>query len=67
VSPRCPRRAFLVAALAVPAMPPAWSSLAFFHDDQYRGDLIRLGRIEGGVEPLRMRGEFPLPLELITE
>jgi hypothetical protein len=29
--------------------------------------LIRLGRIEGGVEPLRMRGEFPLPLELITE
>jgi hypothetical protein len=48
-------------------MPPAWSSLAFFHDDQYRGDLIRLGRIEGGVEPLRMRREFPLPLELITE
>jgi hypothetical protein len=36
---RCSRRAFFVAALAVPAMTRAWSSLAFFHgDDQYRGD-----------------------------
>jgi hypothetical protein len=43
-----------------------WGNLAFFHDDyQYSGDLIRLGRIEGGVEPLLVRGEFPLRLELI--
>jgi hypothetical protein len=43
-----------------------WGNLAFFHDDyRYRGDLIRLGRIEGGVEPLLVRGEFPLRLELI--
>ena len=43
-----------------------WGNLAFFHDDyQYRGDLIRLGHIEGGVEPLLVRGEFPLRLEPI--
>jgi hypothetical protein len=43
-----------------------WGNLAFFHDDyRYRGDLIRLGRIEGGVEPLSLRGEFPLRLDLI--
>lgn len=43
-----------------------WGNLAFFHDDyRYRGDLIRLGRIEDGVEPLLVRGEFPLRLELI--
>lgn len=43
-----------------------WGNLAFFHDDyRYRGDLIRLGHLEGGVEPLLVRGEFPLRLELI--
>lgn len=42
-----------------------WGNLAFFHGAyEYRGDLIRLGRIEGGVEPLLTRGEFPLRLEL---
>jgi hypothetical protein len=42
-----------------------WGNLAFFYDDYvYRGDLIRLGHIEGGVEPLLVRGEFPLRLEL---
>jgi len=42
-----------------------WGNLAFFHGSySYRGDLIRLGHIEGGVEPLLVRGEFPLRLEL---
>jgi hypothetical protein len=44
-----------------------WGNLAFFHDSYvYRGDLIRLGHIEGGVEPLLVRGEFPLQLELLS-
>jgi hypothetical protein len=44
-----------------------WGNLAFFHDSYvYRGDLIRLGHIEGGVEPLFVRGEFPLRLELLS-
>jgi hypothetical protein len=44
-----------------------WGNLAFFHDSySYRGDLIRLGRIEGGVDPLLVRGEFPLRLELLS-
>jgi hypothetical protein len=42
-----------------------WGNLAFFHDSySYRGDLIRLGHIEGGIEPLLVRGAFPLRLEL---
>jgi hypothetical protein len=42
-----------------------WGNLAFFHGSYvYRGDLIRLGHIEGGVEPLLVCGEFPLRLEL---
>ena len=40
-------------------------NLAFFHGGYaYKGDLIRLGRIEGGVAPLLVRGAFPLRLEL---
>ena len=43
-----------------------WGNLAFFHDSYtYRGDLIRLGHIEGGISPLRTRGEYPLRIELI--
>lgn len=43
-----------------------WGNLAFFHSDyQYRGDLIRLGRIEGGVAPLLVKGKFPLRIELV--
>lgn len=43
-----------------------WGNLAFFHDDYtYRGDLIRLGHIEGGVDPLLVRGTFPVHMELI--
>jgi hypothetical protein len=44
-----------------------WGSLAFFHGSYtFRGDLIRLGRIEGGTAPLLVRGTFPLRLELAS-
>jgi hypothetical protein len=44
-----------------------WGNLAFFHGGYtYRGDLIRLGHIEGELAPLRVRGEFPLRLELLS-
>ena len=44
-----------------------WGSLAFFHDSYvYRNDLIRLGRIEGAMNPLLVRGKFPLRLELLS-
>lgn len=43
-----------------------WGNLAFFHADYaYRGDLIRLGRIEGPVTPLLVRGNRALHLDLI--
>lgn len=43
-----------------------WGNLAFFHSDyRYRGDLIRLGSIEGGVAPLLVKGKFPLRIELM--
>lgn len=43
-----------------------WGNLAFFHDRYaYRGDLIRLGRIEGKIDPLLVRGEFPLRIETV--
>ena len=52
---------------ATSATSCGWGNLAFFHDSYvYRDDLIRLGRIEGGVEPLLVRGEFPLRLELLS-
>lgn len=42
-----------------------WGNLAFFHADYtYRGDLIRLGRIEGPVTPLLVRGNHALHLDL---
>lgn len=44
-----------------------WGNLAFFHDTyNYRGDLIRLGRIEGSVDPLLIKGEFPLRIKLVA-
>jgi hypothetical protein len=41
-----------------------WGNLAFFCGS-YRSsrDLIRLGRLDGGVEPLLTRGKFPLRIE----
>lgn len=42
-----------------------WGNLAFFHNNyEYRNDLIRLGKIEGSVAPLLVRGKHPLRLEL---
>ncbi len=44
----------------------SWGNLAMFYAD-YRWDgLIRLGRFEGGFEPLRVRGKFPLRIERVT-
>ena len=41
-----------------------WGNLAFFHGSYtYRGDLIRLGRIEGKIDPLLVKGTFPLRIE----
>ena len=38
-----------------------WGNLAFFHGDyRFRGDLIRLGHLEGGVAPLLHKGRYPL-------
>jgi hypothetical protein len=42
-----------------------WGNLALFYDG-YRWDgLIRLGRFEGGFDPLLVRGEFPIRIERI--
>lgn len=38
-----------------------WGNLAFFHAGyRYSSGLIRLGRLDGGIEPLLTRGRFPL-------
>jgi hypothetical protein len=43
-----------------------WGNLALFHGGyRYSRGLIRLGRLEGGFEPLFVRGEFPLRVEPI--
>jgi hypothetical protein len=43
-----------------------WGNLAFFHGAyESTRDLVRLGRLDGGVEPLLTRGEFPLRIELV--
>ncbi|WP_245571360.1 cyclophilin-like fold protein [Neorhizobium alkalisoli] len=41
-----------------------WGNLAFFYESYVSTrDLIRLGRLDGGIEPLLTRGEFPLRIE----
>lgn len=41
-----------------------WGNLAFFHAGyRWSRGLIRLGRIEGGIDPLLVRGRFPLRAE----
>lgn len=43
-----------------------WGNLAFFYGDyESSRDLVRLGRLDGGIEPLLTRGEFPLRVETI--
>lgn len=44
-----------------------WGNLAFFYAGyRWSHGLIRLGRIDGGFEPLLTRGEFPLSVELVS-
>ena len=41
-----------------------WGNLAFFYAGyRYSSGLIRLGRLDGGIEPLLTRGKFPLRVE----
>jgi hypothetical protein len=43
-----------------------WGNLAFFYESyRYSSGLIRLGRIDGDIAPLLMRGEFDLHIELL--
>ena len=43
-----------------------WGNLAFFYEGyQYSSGLIRLGRIDGSFEPLLVRGQFDLHIEII--
>lgn len=44
-----------------------WGNLAFFHAGyRFSRGLIRLGRLEGGIEPLLTRGDFPLRIERLA-
>ncbi|KQV15008.1 MFS transporter [Rhizobium sp. Root1203] len=43
-----------------------WGNLVFYYDSyRYSPGLIRLGRFEGGFDPLLTRGEFPLRIEAV--
>jgi hypothetical protein len=43
-----------------------WGNLALFYASyRYSAGLIRLGRFDNGFDPLLVRGEFPLRIELI--
>jgi hypothetical protein len=44
-----------------------WGNLVFYYDRyRYSSGLIRLGRLNGGAQPLMSRGKFPLAAELVT-
>jgi len=44
-----------------------WGNLAFFYAGyRYSKGLIRLGRLDGGIEPLLTRGKFPLRIEPVS-
>lgn len=44
-----------------------WGNLAFFFAGyRHSRGLIRLGRLDSGIEPLLVRGEFPLHVERIS-
>lgn len=43
-----------------------WGNLAFFYGGyQSTRDLVRLGRLQGKVEPLLVAGEFPVRIEAL--
>ena len=44
-----------------------WGNLAFYHAHyRYSRGLIRLGRLDGGAEPLLTKGKFPLRIEALA-
>ena len=44
-----------------------WGNLAFFHAGyRWSSGLIRLGRLDGGITPLLVRGTFPLRIRSLT-
>ena len=44
-----------------------WGNLVFFHGNyRYSRGLIRLGRLDGGFEPFRANGTFPIRIEFLT-
>jgi hypothetical protein len=44
-----------------------WGNLVFFYAAyRYSRGLIRLGRLDGGVQPLLRKGKFPLRIELLS-
>lgn len=44
-----------------------WGNLALFHGDYVStGDLIRLGRLDGEIEPLLTRGTYPMRITRIS-
>lgn len=44
-----------------------WGNLALFHSGyRWSRGLIRLGRLDDGPAPLRVRGEFPLRVDVIS-
>ena len=44
-----------------------WGNLAFFHAGyRYSRGLVRLGSLDGGIEPLLARGKFPLRIERLS-
>ena len=69
-----PRKLSELARGPVPGAAPGdlcyyvpWGNLAFFHGGyESTRDLVRLGRLDGGIEPLLTRGEFPLRIERVV-
>lgn len=44
-----------------------WGNLVFFHGGyRYSAGLVRLGQMDGSIEPIRRRGRFALRAELLT-
>ena len=42
-----------------------WGNLVFYYASyRYSKGLVRLGRLDGGIEPLLTRGTFPLHIQL---
>jgi hypothetical protein len=44
-----------------------WGNLVFYYADyRYSRGVIRLGRLDGGIEPLLTRGKFPLHIKRLS-